>query len=201
MDELSDQLGFLASSAAAFDKGNYAESKRLATVVYNLIYDGKGRTISLCTHLGLLPKMNMISTAPDFKAMKGYIPAASPLTHLELSAKPGPIARPSLERSHFAPRWMSISAWLGEHISNPGTKPLSRRNIIHFVRSQDGGSHIDGEITDDAYLDFRLSGLSPSVRLGSMGKEVPLRGAVAATIRQIAWEVEHSIVEALCANP
>lgn len=203
MDELSDQLSFLASSALSYDHGNVSEAKRLATTIYTLIYDGTGRTISLCKHLGFLPKMRMLSVCPVINTAGGkFTPYASPLTTLVLSPDHPPRAEPVYTGPDFPPppynpRWISIAKWLSEQVSSPGAPILTRRNLIYAVRNQDGGSHCDDKLRDSDYVTMRANALSPELALFYRGAPARLTGATAATIRQMSWEVEKSIIEAL----
>src|SRR5262249_55095782 len=60
---LNNQLKAIKASSAAFDEGEAWEATRLAVAVYVILYDGKGRTVSLLSQLGIKEKIPFVSTS------------------------------------------------------------------------------------------------------------------------------------------
>ena len=60
---LNNQLKAIEASSAAFDEGEAWEATRLAVAVYVILYDGKGRTVSLLSQLGIKEKIPFVSTS------------------------------------------------------------------------------------------------------------------------------------------
>jgi hypothetical protein len=60
---LNEQLGAIKASSAAFDAGVTWEATRLATAAYVILHDGKRRTVSLLTQLGVKEKIPFISSS------------------------------------------------------------------------------------------------------------------------------------------
>lgn len=67
------------------------------------------------------------------------------------------------------------------------TKALTDE-LIHCLRSEDGGAHVDALLKDEAYVAM-LQDASPHVRID--GRPAP--EAHFATMRQIAWEIMKSL--------
>lgn len=191
---LNEQLEALKASSAAFDAGQIWEAKRLATTAYVILYDGKRRTVSLLTQLGVKDKLPFTSTAvpsnPNNKA------AEMPLVvvHLQTAgAKYLPLC--ATGGGPFPPRQMSFDEWWNEPIFTDREKAtLSRRTLVQTLRDQEGGAHFDDEVTAVVYRAVANDNAAGWLygRPGEEGKPID-PGPHFATMRQIAWEIVQSL--------
>lgn len=176
---LQDHLGFLVSSAAAFDSGNLGEAKRLAVSLRVLFHD-TGQSHSL---LGQLSRLG-----------GSFISSAIPHDTGNVTRHGGLImtATSKAGSTYYAPlddvlieRWLPFQDWWNEPVFVDTQRAvLTRRSLILAVANQDGGAHVDPNLTD-TYA--RLS------RHNSMGwiqmpGGVPIRNPERAAVRQIAHE-------------
>jgi hypothetical protein len=80
--------------------------------------------------------------------------------------------------------------WTKELIFKDHKAELTRRRLVFGLRHQDGGGHV-GALTDPAYV-WLKGGAGWFGGVGTTSPEA-LRGAVAATMRQVAWEVTETL--------
>jgi hypothetical protein len=198
--KLEIQKRALAASASAFDSGELWEAERLAVTAYTILHDGGTRTRSLLTQLGFKNKIRYVSSSRGF-FMEHVLPSPTvhevspptPLIIIELNEK-GVEFKPAFstvgcEEWH---RWLSFSDWYEEPVfKNSKGRQLSRKNLIFSLRSQDGGAHVDPLLSDEAYADLRQDA---DPRISVSGKPIP--EAHFATMRQIAWEIQESLLTA-----
>ena len=192
----------LAASSKAFDDGEIWEAERLATTIFNLFVD-KGRISSLLgKHLGILGDLKLISSCPPPWPPPGFehLPPRIELTpangFVVLQCKPeGQYFIPAFnsiakERKGF--QWVSFATWWEQPVfQTRGENRLTRSDLVWILRTKDGGSHIDEEISDPAYVALAEDAV-PGMTLGSE----PIRDIHLVVMRQIAWEVEVSLAAA-----
>lgn len=176
---LQDHMGFIVSSAEAFDSGNLGEAKRLAVSLRVLFHD-TGQSHSLLGQLGRLNGSFISSAIPhdpgNVATHGGLIMTAMSKTGSRYYA---PLDVVSIER------WLPFRDWWNEPVFVDGQKAvLTRRGLVLAVANQDGGAHVDPNLTD-TYA--RLS------RHNSMGwvqmpGGVPIPNPERAAVRQIAHE-------------
>jgi len=117
---------------------------------------------------------------------------------------------PKLDNERLYWTWLPFSRWWEEDIFKTADgEKLSRMNLVSALRSQDGGSHIDEELTDTNYVALKLRN-DPRVRRSKsdpakkprmlifvgtspLDDTEPIPNAHLATMRQIAWELRQSI--------
>jgi len=140
--ELSEQVKFLRLSASQFDSGHIAEAKRLATIACILLHDGKRQSKSLLGLLGLKTKIKFPSTA---KANGFGLPLVNIYLHDTATFVP------KLDSSQDIKN-LGFDDWWNETVYAPGwNHNLSRKDLAFTMRNQDGGSHVDEEITSQTY--------------------------------------------------
>lgn len=200
--ELSEQLSALQSSCAAYDLGSRWEAKRIANTICILV-DDRRRITSLLTRLNMLNSLELFSTAVP--GGPENLLATWQLVSVNVSfINSGTFAsfEPLLqgERQLLGSRPISFADWWSEPIfreqwTGKGLRrTLSRKGLIQSMRDQDGGSHFDGELTDEVYAAFakeNAAGLQISDNNGT--RDTPI-GPHQATVRQIGWELEQSIL-------
>lgn len=201
---LAEQRGFLRQSSAAYDSGNTAEAKRLANTVYVMMHEGTGRTKSLLGQLNLRDTLKLRTTAAQ-------IPVESlPKTALAfMSAKriDTVLFHPRFAHPQFREegRYIAASEWWDEPVYQALGEPeprriwgngktISRKNLVFHMRSQDGGAHFDAELKNETYIDLALKAGTGIEIKNDDGTYTPVPFPHLATMRQIAWELEQSLI-------
>lgn len=190
---LAEQRYVLAASCESYDKGNTWEAPRLATTVFTLLHDG-GSITSLITQLGLRAPLRFISSArvvEDPPGVKSF--GSPPLLKMEMRAETGARFVPRFAEAHSSGRLeLQFPTWWQKEIiyKDERSGNLSRRRLVFALRHQDGGGHI-GELTDKSYVQFKGGG----GWFGGFGggPPAPMKDAIPATMRQIAWEVTETL--------
>ena len=205
-----DQMSALQSSAKAYDSGELWEAKRLATSVYTLCFDGTGRTKSLLGLLNIRTKIRYLDTVQDgehayLRDPKGNVRYTSflPLVAIyfdddKAGIHPRYRGYENWERSL---RKISFDKWWnGTIFEVTGQNRMTRKNLVFAMRTQDGGAHYDRDIRDESYIRLGRDPLGPiSIEYG--GVELDNLDAHLASMRQISWELQHSISQYLEKNP
>jgi hypothetical protein len=188
IDLLKQHRQALAASCASYDNGNEWEASRLATTVFTLVHDG-GSIISLLTRLGLRSGLKFISTS--YEINRKNLMADTPLIMVKITTGESAKYLPTLGDVPFStgpiqfPMW-----WEKELVYRDGNFELTRRRLIFALRHQDGGGHV-GDLTDESYVRLKTQAIWYS-QVGENPPE-PLSGAVAATMRQVAWEMTETL--------
>lgn len=187
-DQLKVQIGFLAQSSDAYDRGNVDEAKRLAIALRILLHD-KGRTsVSLLTLLNkkdilfydtaLEYNPNNLLSMPGLVMLKAGPDAGEYIPPLDMRCSKGKIPFPQW--------WSNIVV-----VDIKGNKS-TRKDLVLTVCEKDGGAHVDPKL-DEAYYAFSRS--------NSLGWKYQKDGVVQdftgrpelASIRQVAYEVLKSL--------
>ncbi|MBW8853545.1 MAG: hypothetical protein JF604_04270 [Bradyrhizobium sp.] len=92
---------------------------------------------------------------------------------------------------------LPFSKWWDQSLFHPTAKMnLSRKNIVFHVRAKDGGAHVDDHLTDFDYRLLKTVG-DPRVHIGGSNQTPqPPGNVIWPIIRQIAWEIDYSLVDA-----
>lgn len=190
-DAFKEQMLAISASSKSYDEGHLWEARRLATAAYTLLHDGTGRTKSILTQLKARAKLIFYSSARPLDP--SLLPSIA-LINMKTSGGPWTFSAP-LDGVREAP-WlheMQFPNWYEEPIFKMlNGNVLTRKNLIFALRSQDGGSHFDGELPDNAYYYFATEN-DPRVRLVDGDVERPMPNAHLASMRQIAWEISESV--------
>ena len=184
---LEDHLGFLRSSAEAFDSGQTGEAKRLAVSLRVLFHD-TSQSHSLLSQLDRL-RGKFISTAfphdPRNDAThSGLIMTSMSATH---AAYVAPLDDTILER------WLSFPEWWGEIVFVDNQRvTLTRKALVLAVANQDGGAHVDPKLSDVYSRLSRHNSLGWVLTSGGVSSaiESPERAAV----RQLAHEALKTLI-------
>ena len=194
---LREQIGFLKSSADAFDRGELPEAKRLAVALRILIHESP-TSHSLLGQLGqrdrdfcslsyganrqgnLLPGSNLLVM------VKSLLTPTEPLRYM------APLDDAPLGSVPLSEWWEAPVFW------HPDGLTLSRRQLVLSVANKDGGAHVDPEL-GQAYAHFsREDGIG--VRADVASRELIL-GATDVAVRQIAHETLRSLEPAYRKKP
>ncbi|TIR20240.1 MAG: hypothetical protein E5X34_18585 [Mesorhizobium sp.] len=149
---LEDQVSFMRTSAAAYDAGQHAEAVRLAVPVFILVHDGSQK--SLLTQLGLRSGLRFSSfatpTRPD-----NLLPE-EPLALMRMVGGGKSSWEPVLDQGPMAERKLQFHDWWEKEpiFQSPRGASMNRRRLVFSLRNQDGGGHVDPQLTDEAYVEF-----------------------------------------------
>lgn len=186
-DALREQLGHLQRSANAYDAGEFAEAKRIATAVRLLVHDTR-KSHSLLGQLNLLNR-KFLSTATHPEA--GNLLPYSGLIAVSLD---NPRWRPLLDTAPEQ-RGLSFHEWWSEQLFVDGRMNLNltRQDLVTFVANQDGGAHVDPKL-DQRYAILKHNDGLDWVFTSPGGTEERMVGAIDATLRQIGHEVLRTVI-------
>jgi hypothetical protein len=201
--DFQERMIALRSHAQSYDNGNIWSAKDLSNDIYILIHDGRRGTKSLLGILGLKKDLRILSQVDShwlYTDPRVLSRNSNKITHIQMRDRlvefvPKFQSYP-VTREHL---WLKHSEWWEECIFAPMTGPsLSRKNIVFSMANQDGGRHTDTHLTDEAYIQLSRRG-DPifSVFDGALGafsiEGEPVKNGAAATMRQIAWELDFSL--------
>jgi hypothetical protein len=192
-DALDEQLAALTSSAQGYDAGKLWEAKRLAAVVDVLVHDRGRRTVSILTQMEVRDGTRFLASAPPINPRNML--SGTPMVMQHLTTQ-GMTYLPLLDKGPpFPPRWLPFSKWWEETIlKDTNGRSLSRKNLTCSLRDQDGGAHLDGSLTDEAYISIsRQNGAGWEFVAPGREPQPVAPGPHLATMRQIAWELEESL--------
>ena len=196
--ELRHQVGFLKSSAAAYDAGNEAEAKRLASTIRLLVHD-TGRSTSLLTQLKVKDLVLFLDTA-------GPVSMANMMTTmgllmLQLRTTEGEPPQGSyLPVRSEGPRqhcWLPFAHWWDDPVSRLPQQDLniSRRDYVLDVADKEGGAHFDPEGSPIYRAISRDNGFNWTVghKNEETGEDVnlgrPSNDPTFAAVRQVTFEL------------
>jgi hypothetical protein len=201
LENFRRQVANFRRSCAAFDSGALEEAERLASSIYVLCHDGvNSNSKSLLGMLGFKTKLLF----PDSASSRGprapdVVQAGPPLLAIKMDANPLFYGAPLGDGEKRMARIGFSKWWEAEVYRNVQDQKLSRKNLIFFLRSQDGGGHVDDNIRDESYYRFVKFGDHVSwndnrtLRVDFAGGDTS--EAAFYSVRQIAWEVDQAIIE------
>jgi hypothetical protein len=187
-ERLREQLGFMARSAAAYDAGDEAEARRLATAIRMLV-NHEGKNQALLVQLGMRENLRFLDTCGPI--VGNNLGTDNPMVLIQQRGQQRPTYVPCLgdgpprgphRKLHFSEWWkMTVIRADGGKVS------FSRRELVTTMANQDGGAHVDPTI-DEKYA--RLTRLNEFGWITSNGQEeLPLRAIELAHVRQITYEL------------
>lgn len=188
---LRGQRKALAASCRAFDAGDQWEAERLATTVFTLFHDG-GPIFSLLSQLGVKFDLKYVSSGRMPIGLPPAAVASPPLLTIRLGKSGGGFQAklgdgpPPLYRHVSFEDW-----WKNEMIyQERAFGELNRSRLVYAIRHQDGGGHV-GDLTDEVYIHLKKGAGWEIVHRD--GRTESVSNLVAASMRQIAWEVTETL--------
>lgn len=146
-----EQIGFLESSAAAYDAGTESEAKRLAVNLRVLLHD-TGRSTSLLTHLGVKDKMAFRNTASEPHPPEVIVMFDGGLCVIRSNLGEGgggstfvPVLDTDPERNS-QPEQCFEDWWKTPILHDQEGNSFSRADFIDAVANKDGGAHVDAKL-------------------------------------------------------
>jgi hypothetical protein len=183
---LSEQIGFLEASAAAFDLGFDGEAKRLALTLRVLLHD-TAQSHSLLGQLDLKNR-EFIDTALK-------LDPANRLSHggLVFAAIGAPRTRyvamlDAVPTTRLLP---FFDWWNAPVFVDQARNVLTREKLVLTAANQDGGGHVDPALDETYYKLSRENALGFVAVENGVAR--PMEGPEKAAIRQIAHEVLKTI--------
>lgn len=210
-EHLRRQMKHLRNSSRLFDEGDLDEAVRLAATVRVLIHQTRS-SHSLLGQLKLRETLWVdscryredVQLAQLFALQPGTVVAASSPTETGL-------VRVGADPTTLAPRWAaplgSVPAklspldlwWKRPGIETSNGRTFNRSELVLAMSNKDGGSHVDPSVPAD-YDDFSRDFLGVQWADGDFlkadppgGWQQPTGNVAAASMRQVAWEVQESL--------
>ena len=211
------QVGHLRRSLGAFAAGVWEEAERLASAVSILALD-RGRSRSLISRLGKADEITMLRTKS-----RAVIYSRLPICCVhEWQGEPRYFPLFMAQDDVFLEVVeINLSDWSNETVYtyNPGER-LTRVDLVKSLRDQDGGAHVDGQLTEHKYhliksmgndsllikdgkpYDLGVArapgpiddGLRDRLRKPPYRGNPPIPGAHWAAMAQVAWELDQSLI-------
>ena len=198
LELLAENQDFLERSAAGFDEGYEAEAKRLAVVLRVLLHDTR-TSHSLLQQLGIKERMDFLDTAQPIDPMN-LLPTPGLVMMRMTTSEHGNSAEyvAKLGGGATSPRQARFAGWWGNPVMKvDGT--WSRKELVLSLANQEGGAHVDPRLNERYEHLAKRNGLGWRAVSGTSVE--PFRGsAVAAAVRQIAYEVGESLKQVRALN-
>ena len=204
--DLEKQLSRLTRNGEAYDQGHEDAALDLAVAIRVLVRDTpRSASVLGPRGLGVLEDTQFMDTRlPPPPSLPGTQVLGAPafsLLQVELIVGPtvgtGLAFRPALgSRNH---RWVDFDRWLKEPIARGTrvTKPHSRWDFVDAIVHSEGGAHVDPTISDLYRAIAVEMGYGAAIDAAT-GEAAPFdNDPTYAVIRQVAYEVEHTILERL----
>lgn len=197
----------LLRASEAYDSGHLSEAPNLAKEVATFVYD-HGATISILSHLGTKDCTAFVDSSKP-SAIKSLLPNRLLISNEYFLIDAyigfdGMGYRPLLCRSGskligFGSWWEGPVLSRYVHASVNHREIITRRELIMYVRNEEGGAHVSGQyrrgsssdklahLMQGEYVDgyMEINGGSPQ----TSEPHIPAY----ATVRQIGWELEQTL--------
>jgi hypothetical protein len=190
--QFEEQVKFLQASAEAYDSGTHAEAKRMAATIRILVHDTYGSTRSLLGQLGL-KTIQFYDGGLEIDP-QNLIPTTG-LTGMRM----GPEGAQWVPRSLMPPGFSTLGFvnferwWTRPIIMDDEKITISRQQLVLTMADQDGGAHVDPALERTYARLSRQNSIGWTINGPSESK--PFDGVELASVRQVTWEVLHSLEE------
>jgi len=215
--QLAEQRRFLAVSCAAFDGGDHAEAKRMATTL-RVLLEQFGSGAALLVQLDMRDQLGWLDTAGSI--LPSGAGAQTPLVHLSadegtnrgrlrwlprldawdrrLQERPqlSPEVEETLARMREERTWRSRGSWLpfaqwwaADVLRDLSERTVTRAELVNALANTDREAHVDPQLEE---LYHRLSRPTSADWVTGLPNAPWLTPAL-ASVRQIAFEVETSL--------
>lgn len=143
-------MGFLESSARAYDEGHEAEAKRLAVSLRVLLHDTR-HSVSLLNHLQIKDRLAFKDTAAGDPPPGAIVLFSGGLCTVKCTTGPDgstefdPVLDTDPERN-AQPRQCFGDWWETPVLHDQEGNSFTRKNFVLAVADQDGGAHVDAQL-------------------------------------------------------
>jgi len=186
LSHLEEQVRFLLRSADAYDAGDEAEAKRLATAIRVLVHD-TAASHSLLTQIGIRSLPFLDTAGPLYPR---NLASETRLTIMRIGPEGASWVPKNAMDYESAPIGLPFERWWNAPvIKGQSGETYSRKDIVLSLADQDGGAHVDPAMNESYH---RLSrGNALGWEAFAAGAEVgrPMEGPELASVRQIAHEL------------
>lgn len=202
--DIKTQLRFLRRSAEAFDLGDEDEAKRMAAVIRTLLHD-RGQSRSVLAQLDLLPHLRLLDSATKFDPRNLISTLGLVALQMTIESEGGSAryVAPFGDRPNVGRRLVPFDTWWTRIVASsrpyrPETQTVSRKDLVLALANREGGVHVD-PLHDPSYRELAMeNGFGFVYRIGHESDDRVVEGdPVAASVRQIAYEVETSLADEL----
>lgn len=193
------QTANMRRSMIAFDQGALEEAERLASAIYIFCHD-HGQQVSLFTQIGRKKENIFVDSKRAESTRPGQVILGPPLLANRLVDNQL-IYCPAGINDHNKKYVSFIKWWEGEVYKNISGKSLTRKNLILFLRNQDGGGHVDSNLRNEDYYNFVKyadhvsKSIDGSMELLAHLSNISTKNVHWMTVRQIASEVDYVLRE------
>lgn len=186
---LEDNIGFLKTSAATFDAGNFAEAKRLATTIRVLAHD-TSQSKSLLSLVGYKNGMGFLDTAYDFNPKN--LMRHHGLVGVKIGNDGSGYWAPLGEHIHRNQnRYVFFPDWWNKVVIVDSAKAKFCRDLILALSNKDGGAHVDPSLNEDYANLTRNNSVGWFSNIN--GVKEGLNDIELHSVRQISYEIAVSI--------
>jgi|MTBAKMStandDraft_1061839.scaffolds.fasta_scaffold12521_1 hypothetical protein len=204
---LAEQMQFLKNSMLLFDSGHIYEAKRLALTIRVLVHDTTS-SVSLLKHLGKKDILYYDTAEPydpeTITIINGMINLISTSYGFDcIAALDGKDLKKKVPFEQWWSENVIFTCVKKEHFGGLVDKDTNleeinykytRKALVLGMANRDGGAHIDSELEEEYKTFTKDHGLG-LVNVTPNGEEKFATPVEYAAIRQIAFELEHSIQE------
>jgi hypothetical protein len=187
LENVTESMQFLISSANSFDKGYEAEAKRLAVTLRVLLHDTV-QSHSLLGLLGVKERMKFTNTAAQIEP-DNVLPTLGLVTMMPVRGTPryvaplGNLAPPAVRPP------ADFSVWWNNDVTKDKYRNLwSRKSFVLTLANKEGGAHVDPSLTDKYEVLVRRNGLAWQTN-SPEGLQSLQGSPAAAAVRQVTYEV------------
>lgn len=207
--QLRDHLGLLERHGRLFDESHHTEAKSLAVSIRVLVHDTPAsrsllgdRMLDVLRTTQFLDTASVVVPAPGTQAVVGMQPG---LLVLRMQASATPADRTAAWHPKLgadpSSRWVDFASWWERPVSIAprAAKLFSRRDFVLALANKEGGAHVDPSMSEIYTVLSRDHGLGPMVVSDDGGLVAPEHDPTYAAVRQVAFEMEQTIVSRLSA--
>lgn len=193
IEHLIEHVGFLERSCRAFDEGFPGEAKRLAMSIRVLLHETPASK-SLLEQLKFRDRMSYFDTAVPYNPKN--LSSTNGLCMLGVGGPDGGSWIAMLDEGPFNDVRKPFQHWWTTTVLSDGKSAFSRKMIMSRLANKEGGGHVDPKLNAAFEAISRQNSLGWMVT-GPVGERDVLGDPVAESMRQIAYELLHTLREEL----
>lgn len=137
LDHVTEQRDFLASSCAAFDRGERHEAKRIAVAVRVLVHDTNA-SHSLLGQLDAVDRHAFPCVNKSAVDESAFV-ATGTMTAMRITAT----GAEAVAKTDVTGRELPFDQWWNELLAKGTDFALTRRSVVLALTNQGGGAHVD----------------------------------------------------------
>ena len=202
IEKIREQVQLLDVLGGQFDAGHRVMSYPLATTIRVLVHD-TNQSHALLAQVGELKRMPFINTSAPINP-RNLLKAHGGLVIMRIATGIGAtwVPRVGLPPAPDAqPRDAQFAPWWNTDVMRDSDSTLwSRKRMVLAIANKEGGAHIDPEQPVDVHAIEEENSMGWTYQDPIKGDQPMSEGPLLPSIRQIAYELEHSIVRHLASE-